>query len=128
MLQITLKDLKLLARDRRAAVVLLALPLIFITIIGLSTGQILSAREGGERVRVAVVSEVAPSTQAGEPESAADDGESTEADETESEPAPRGPSPQQLVSEALATIRSHDHFELTEVENHERALEELDRG
>ena len=56
-LQITLKDLRLLARDRRAAVVLLALPLLFITIIGMSTGQILNAREGGEMVSIGIVNE-----------------------------------------------------------------------
>ena len=54
-LQITFKDLRLLARDRRAAMVLLALPMIFITIIGMSTGQILNMKEGGDEVSIAVV-------------------------------------------------------------------------
>lgn len=35
---ITWKDLRLLARDRRALIMLLVLPLMFIAILGMSTG------------------------------------------------------------------------------------------
>lgn len=44
-LTITLKDLRLLARDRRALVILIALPMVIITIVGTSTGRLQSDRE-----------------------------------------------------------------------------------
>jgi ABC-2 type transport system permease protein len=46
--QITFKDLKLLARDRRAAFVLVAFPLIFIALIGLSMGRLQARMEPRE--------------------------------------------------------------------------------
>ena len=55
--QITRKDLKVLIRDRRTLFVLLALPLAFITILGLSTGQLFSQREKARKVRLGVVNE-----------------------------------------------------------------------
>lgn len=51
------KDLKLLVRDRRTIFVLVALPLAFISILGLSTGQLFSQREKARKVRVTVVNE-----------------------------------------------------------------------
>lgn len=54
---ITCKDLKLLLRDRRALVLLLLLPLLFIAILGMSTGQFLTKEDGPSRYRVAVVDE-----------------------------------------------------------------------
>lgn len=44
-LTITLKDLRLLARDRRALVILIALPMVIIAIVGSSTGRLRSDRE-----------------------------------------------------------------------------------
>jgi len=41
-LRITIKDLRLLARDRRALVVLLALPLVLIAVIGSSSGRLVT--------------------------------------------------------------------------------------
>jgi len=55
--QITRKDLKSLIRDRRTLFVLVALPLAFITILGLSTGQLFSQREKARKVRLGVVNE-----------------------------------------------------------------------
>jgi len=55
--QITRKDLTLLIRDRRTLFVLVALPLAFITILGLSTGQLFSQREKARKVRLGVVNE-----------------------------------------------------------------------
>ncbi|MGE5194179.1 MAG: ABC transporter permease [Deltaproteobacteria bacterium] len=55
--QITKKDLKLLVRDRRTLFVLVALPLAFISILGLSTGQLFSQREKARKVRLGVVNE-----------------------------------------------------------------------
>ncbi len=55
--QITRKDLKLLVRDRRTLFVLVALPLAFISILGLSTGQLFNEREKARKVRLGVVNE-----------------------------------------------------------------------
>lgn len=55
--QLAKKDLLLLARDRRTLFILVALPLTFITILGISTGQLFSEREKARRVRLGVVDE-----------------------------------------------------------------------
>lgn len=55
--RITRKDLLVLWRDRRAAVILLALPLVFITIIGLSTGRLLGWQNDNDVLRVAVLNQ-----------------------------------------------------------------------
>jgi ABC-2 type transport system permease protein len=55
--EITKKDLKLLLRDRRAVVLLLVLPLSFITILGLSTGQLLGWRDENQLLKIAIVNE-----------------------------------------------------------------------
>lgn len=55
--QVTKKDLKLLIRDRRTVFVLVALPLIFITILGASTGQLFNQKEKARRVRLGLVNE-----------------------------------------------------------------------
>ncbi|MBS0261580.1 MAG: ABC transporter permease [Planctomycetes bacterium] len=54
-LQITLKDLLLLSRDRRTLFVLIALPLAFIAIIGSSTGQLFSQAEAARKYKVGIV-------------------------------------------------------------------------
>jgi ABC-2 type transport system permease protein len=54
-LQITLKDLMLLSRDRRTLFVLIALPLAFIAIIGSSTGQLFSEAEAARKYKVGIV-------------------------------------------------------------------------
>lgn len=53
--QIAKKDLRLLIRDRRALVVLVALPLIFIAILGFSTGRLLGWRSENQRLNVTIV-------------------------------------------------------------------------
>lgn len=55
--QITRKDLGLLLRDKRALVLLVALPLIFISIIGFSTGQLLTRRQDMQELKIAVIDE-----------------------------------------------------------------------
>ena len=55
--QITLKDLRLLLRDRRTLFILVALPLIFITILGLSTGQFLTRQDKNQLIQIAIVNE-----------------------------------------------------------------------
>lgn len=54
-LEITRKDLLLLVRDRRALVVLLALPMAFICILGLSTGRLLGWRNDNQLLKLGVV-------------------------------------------------------------------------
>lgn len=54
---ITAKDLLLLSRDKRALVLLLILPLMFISIVGMSTGQLLTRDESSERFKIVVVDE-----------------------------------------------------------------------
>ncbi|HET6324334.1 MAG TPA: ABC transporter permease [Planctomycetaceae bacterium] len=57
--EITKKDLRILLRDARALVVLLVLPLVFITIIGLTMGKILGWKNTNQVLRVGVVDAVA---------------------------------------------------------------------
>ena len=52
---LTWKDLRLQVRDRRALAVLLILPLIFISIIGLSTGKMVGWRASNQEIQVAWV-------------------------------------------------------------------------
>ncbi|MEX0715100.1 MAG: ABC transporter permease [Planctomycetaceae bacterium] len=54
---IALKDLRLQFRDRRALTTLLALPIVFIAIIGLTTGQLLNTADKQRKYRIAVVDE-----------------------------------------------------------------------
>ena len=53
--KITKKDVRLILRDRRTLFVLLALPLSFISILGLSAGQLFSQKEKSKKFRVGVV-------------------------------------------------------------------------
>ena len=53
--QITRKDLLLLLKDKRAVVLLLVLPLLFISIVGMSTGQFLTRDDDSQRFRIIVV-------------------------------------------------------------------------
>lgn len=55
--QITSKDLKLLFRDRRTLFVLVALPLLFITILGFSAGQLFSEKAKSKKVRLGLVNQ-----------------------------------------------------------------------
>jgi ABC-2 type transport system permease protein len=55
--KIARKDLRILARDRRTLFGLVALPLFFITILGISAGQLFTEKEKAKRVRVGVVNE-----------------------------------------------------------------------
>jgi ABC-2 type transport system permease protein len=55
--KITKKDLLLLVRDWRTLLGLVALPLLFITILGLSAGQFFSEKEKAKKMRVGVVNE-----------------------------------------------------------------------
>lgn len=52
---ITLKDIKLLINDRRALVLLLVLPLLFISIVGMSTGQFLTGDDTSDQFKIVYV-------------------------------------------------------------------------
>jgi ABC-2 type transport system permease protein len=63
-LKITLKDLTLLSRDRRALVILVAMPMVIIAIVGSSTGRLRANREQnrqGLRVEIADFSQTVSS-------------------------------------------------------------------
>jgi ABC-2 type transport system permease protein len=55
--QITKKDLRLLVRDRRTLAILVLLPMAFISILGLSTGQLFSEKDKARQIKVGVVRE-----------------------------------------------------------------------
>jgi ABC-2 type transport system permease protein len=55
-ISITLKDLRLLTRDRRALIVLLALPLVLISVIGASAGDLFSRKDAENPATAVVVS------------------------------------------------------------------------
>jgi ABC-2 type transport system permease protein len=55
---ITSKDLRLLVRDRRALMTLILFPLVFITIIGLTTGQVMGWKASNQVIRIAAVDAV----------------------------------------------------------------------
>ncbi|QDT39113.1 ABC transporter permease [Stratiformator vulcanicus] len=55
---ITAKDLRLLVRDRRTIAVLLALPLAFIVIIGLTTGKFMRWTNTSHQLKIAVVDQI----------------------------------------------------------------------
>ena len=57
--EITRKDLRILLRDARALFVLLVLPLVFITIIGLTMGKLLGWKNTNQVLKVGVVDAVA---------------------------------------------------------------------
>src|SRR5438046_1357682 len=54
-IQITKKDLLLLWRDRRTLLVLVALPLVFISVLGFSTGQLFNGGQKNRTVQVGLV-------------------------------------------------------------------------
>src|SRR5579872_6917061 len=55
--KITKKDLRLLVRDRLALIVLIALPLAFIAILGMSIGQLFNEKEKARQMKLGVVNE-----------------------------------------------------------------------
>src|SRR5579859_3754160 len=57
--EITKKDLRILLRDARALFVLLVLPLVFITIIGLTMGKLLGWKNTNQVLKVGIVDAVA---------------------------------------------------------------------
>lgn len=55
--EITKKDLRLIVKDRGAVYTLLALPIVFIAILGVSTGQLLTTHDRAKLISVGIVDE-----------------------------------------------------------------------
>jgi ABC-2 type transport system permease protein len=55
--RITVKDLCLIMKDRGALYTLLALPIVFIAILGASTGQLLTTHDQAKLVKIGIVNE-----------------------------------------------------------------------
>jgi len=55
--EITIKDLRLILKDRGALYTLLALPVVFIAILGMSTGQLLTTHEQAKLLKIGIVNE-----------------------------------------------------------------------
>lgn len=55
--EITIKDLRLILKDRGALYTLLALPVVFIAILGVSTGQLITTHEASQLLKVGIVDE-----------------------------------------------------------------------
>ncbi|MEI8383487.1 MAG: ABC transporter permease [Planctomycetota bacterium] len=55
--EITVKDLRLILKDRGALYTLLALPVVFIAILGVSTGQLITTHDASKLVKIGVVDE-----------------------------------------------------------------------
>lgn len=53
--EITIKDLQLILKDRGALYTLLALPVVFIAILGVSTGQLITTHDAAKLVKVGLV-------------------------------------------------------------------------
>ena len=56
--EITIKDLRLILKDRGALYTLLALPVVFIAILGVSTGQLITTHEASKLLKVGLVDQV----------------------------------------------------------------------
>lgn len=55
--EITIKDLRLILKDRGALYTLLALPVVFIAILGVSTGELITTHEESKLLKIGVVDE-----------------------------------------------------------------------
>lgn len=55
--EITVKDLRLILKDRGALYTLLALPVVFIAILGMSTGELITTHEASKLLKIGVVNE-----------------------------------------------------------------------
>lgn len=112
---IAAKDLLLLVRDRRALVVLIALPLVFIAIIGMSTGKMLGWRNRNETLRIAIVDKSALAPESG-------DGAPPETEEeAEADGVSRRLTVYDLVPEIIERLRAHKGMEITLVDTLDKA-------
>jgi len=115
---IAAKDLLLLVRDRRALVVLIALPLVFIAIIGMSTGKMLGWRNRNEQLRLAVFDEWSRvQAGGGKAGTAAADPPIADSDE---EPIDE-PAGEELVPAILKRLEQHNGVEVTVVDSFDAA-------
>lgn len=116
---IAAKDLLLLVRDRRALVVLVALPLVFIAIIGMSTGKMLGWRNKNERLRIAVVDDSVQTDESGEPSGSTDDSDSGSDSRSDLKL-------HELASEIIRRLDDHKGIEVTLVDDLEAARTLMD--
>ena len=132
--EITKKDLKLLLRDRRALATLVVLPLIFITIIGLTTGKLLGWSDTNKVLRIVVVDEIAyddigsaeffaDESTASSDENSDDEFEPEEFDE-EQEQRERKIA-RNIFAKIFNGIQSRNGIEITKVDNRNAAREML---
>ena len=129
--QITRKDLRLLLRDRRALAVLILLPLIFITIIGLTTGQLLGWRSSNQMLRIAYVVDEQDRTP--RPEQILD-AEGQVVEEVEAEPDPALNTPERIridknmVNKVINSLQQRSGLEMLRADSIEDAREKYREG
>lgn len=139
--EITKKDLRLLLRDRRALIVLVVLPLIFITIIGLTTGRLMGWSSSNTVLKIALIDKVdydsigvVKPTSAGDekPEAANENGETaTATDETpltDEERAVERKLTRNIIAKVFNRIQERDGFEIWEVATEDEARALYERG
>jgi ABC-2 type transport system permease protein len=100
--EITKKDLRILLRDARALFVLLVLPLVFITIIGLTMGKLLGWKNTNQVLRLGVVDAVAYE-QIGQPGWDEDEADAKPADAKSADAAGAAKEPGEKTGESSQT-------------------------
>src|SRR5580692_2696035 len=132
--EITRKDLKILLRDARALFVLLVLPLVFITIIGLTMGKLLGWKNTNQMLRVGIVDAVAYE-QIGQP--GWDDEEGDAKPANPSEPAETLDAEDKIKQKKIARniivkvindLQQRGGFEIKEILTPDRAETEVNNG
>jgi ABC-type transport system involved in multi-copper enzyme maturation permease subunit len=116
---VTCKDLKLLVRDMRTFVVLLALPVLFIYIIGMITGQLLGFNDPYRQLKIAIVDEI-------DYEAFQVDGDGEPLDEKEA--AGRRKQARNTFVKIFNGIQETAGFQIEEVETDDRARELFQDG
>jgi ABC-2 type transport system permease protein len=132
--EITKKDLRILLRDARALFVLLVLPLVFITIIGLTMGKLLGWKNTNQMLRVGIVDAVAYE-QIGQP--GWDDQEGDAKPANPSEPAETLDAEDKIKQKKIARniivkvindLQQRGGFEIKEILTPDRAETEVNNG
>jgi len=138
--EITKKDLRLLVRDRRALIVLVVLPLIFITIIGLTTGRLMGWNNANTVLKIALVDDIDYDAIGKAPPPAFPDDEPADAaaSQTADSEAPAPLTDEERVLEHKLTrnlvvkifnrIQARDGFEVREFATAEEAIRESQHG
>ncbi len=132
--EITKKDLRLLTRDRRALIVLVVLPLIFITIIGLTTGKLMGWNSANAMLKIALVDNmdyegIGKGIQVRQ-EGEGDEKSESEAAEplSEEERAVERKLARNMVVKIFNEIQARAGFEIREIESAEQARDHYEHG